>query len=234
MAKIYCNPEASNFCQGTKGIHWTGRQQNQMSLSWKVAKFRARASSGRTWLCPCLSFIFRNHNHSYTLSSFPYLYKNLKLWTSQRPSTHIISSSNQFQAAASMEVSNRFVATRTHIDDFPVESDFELNSEAVVLSVAPGSDDIILKTLYVSIDPYQINRMKSHNSSHKTSSFATPISPGQVIKSSVLKFKTFGANFLFFSVFWLCGDSPSMGLVQQKLWRLGTLILEGVIWWWGS
>ncbi|XP_022145101.1 2-alkenal reductase (NADP(+)-dependent)-like [Momordica charantia] len=80
-----------------------------------------------------------------------------------------------------MEVSNRFVATRTHIDDFPVESDFELNSEAVVLSVAPGSDDIILKTLYVSIDPYQINRMKSHNSSHKTSSFATPISPGQPI-----------------------------------------------------
>ena len=80
-----------------------------------------------------------------------------------------------------MEVMNRVVAIRHHIDEFPVESDFELKSEALIVSVKPGCDDIVVKNLYVSIDPYQINRMKSHSSSQKTSSFATSIKPAQVI-----------------------------------------------------
>ncbi|XP_022934032.1 2-alkenal reductase (NADP(+)-dependent)-like [Cucurbita moschata] len=80
-----------------------------------------------------------------------------------------------------MEVMNRVVAIRHHIDEFPVESDFELKSEALIVSVKAGCDDIVVKNLYVSIDPYQINRMKSHSSSQKTSSFATSIKPAQPI-----------------------------------------------------
>jgi len=80
-----------------------------------------------------------------------------------------------------MEVKNKYIVTKYHIEDAPRESHFGLETETISLSVAPGSDDIIVKNLYISIDPYQINRLKSYSSSQGTISFASPIDPGQVI-----------------------------------------------------
>ncbi|XP_071729521.1 2-alkenal reductase (NADP(+)-dependent)-like [Rutidosis leptorrhynchoides] len=80
-----------------------------------------------------------------------------------------------------MEVTNNFVAIKAKIEGAPQESDFELKSEPFSLSVKPGSKDIIIKNLYVSIDPYQINRMKSYSFSQKASEFATGIVPGEMI-----------------------------------------------------
>uniref|UniRef100_A0A5B6YXU6 Enoyl reductase (ER) domain-containing protein n=1 Tax=Davidia involucrata TaxID=16924 RepID=A0A5B6YXU6_DAVIN len=80
-----------------------------------------------------------------------------------------------------MEVTNKYVAIRTHIEGAPQDSDFELKTEALCLSVEPGSNDVVVKILYVSIDPYQINRMKKYSSSQKSSSFAVGITPGQAI-----------------------------------------------------
>ncbi|CAH2041079.1 unnamed protein product [Thlaspi arvense] len=61
----------------------------------------------------------------------------------------------------------------------PEESAFEMKTEYVSLSLLPGSNDVVVKTLYVSIDPYQINRMKSFSSSQKAIGFAARISPGE-------------------------------------------------------
>ena len=80
-----------------------------------------------------------------------------------------------------MEVTNKYIVVKHHIDDAPEESHFELKTGALALSVAPGSDDIIVKNLYISIDPYQINRMKSCSPSHGALSASTPISPGEVV-----------------------------------------------------
>ncbi|KAK7849407.1 2-alkenal reductase (nadp(+)-dependent) [Quercus suber] len=80
-----------------------------------------------------------------------------------------------------MEVTNRYITTKTHIDGAPKESHFGLKTEALALSVEPESNVIIVKNLYVSIDPYQINRMKSQSSSQKSISFAVGIAPGEVI-----------------------------------------------------
>ncbi|MFS7966012.1 putative oxidoreductase [Helianthus anomalus] len=80
-----------------------------------------------------------------------------------------------------MEVTNKYIVIKTQIDGKPQESDFELKTEPFSLTVKPGSNDIIIKNLYVSIDPYQINRMKTMSSSQKASEFAVGISPGQVI-----------------------------------------------------
>ncbi|XAR66901.1 2-alkenal reductase [Bertholletia excelsa] len=78
-----------------------------------------------------------------------------------------------------MEVANRYITIKAHIEGAPEESDFETKTESVALSLQPGSNDIVVKTLYVSIDPYQINRMKSFNSSHKAiTSTSGIISPG--------------------------------------------------------
>ncbi|KAF3453691.1 hypothetical protein FNV43_RR04132 [Rhamnella rubrinervis] len=81
----------------------------------------------------------------------------------------------------SMEVTNNYIAIKSHIDGNPKESDFEIKSDPLVLSVEPNSNEIIVKNLYVSIDPYQLNRMKSFSSSQKASSYAVALAPGQVI-----------------------------------------------------
>ncbi|CAB4288606.1 unnamed protein product [Prunus armeniaca] len=80
-----------------------------------------------------------------------------------------------------MEVANRYITIKTHIDGEPKESDFELRTLALDISVDPGSNDIIVKNLYVSIDPYQLNRMKSFSSSQKAIGFAAAITPGETI-----------------------------------------------------
>lgn len=83
-----------------------------------------------------------------------------------------------------MEVTNKYVTVKTHIDgSAPQESDFELKTTALHLSVEPGSKDVIVKNLYVSIDPYQINRMKRVCSSQKLVSTADGITPGQAISA---------------------------------------------------
>ncbi|XP_076917268.1 2-alkenal reductase (NADP(+)-dependent)-like [Bidens hawaiensis] len=80
-----------------------------------------------------------------------------------------------------MEVTNNYIVIKAQIDGEPQENDFEFKTEPFSLSVKPGSKDIIIKNLYVSIDPYQINRMKTVSASQKTSEFAVGISPGEVI-----------------------------------------------------
>ncbi|XVF88379.1 hypothetical protein PTKIN_Ptkin19aG0046100 [Pterospermum kingtungense] len=60
-----------------------------------------------------------------------------------------------------MGVMNRYV---TNVDGTPKESDLELKT-----------NEVIVKNLYVSIDPYQMNRMKSYSSSQKHSNFGEAI-----------------------------------------------------------
>ncbi|XP_057426665.1 2-alkenal reductase (NADP(+)-dependent)-like [Lotus japonicus] len=85
-----------------------------------------------------------------------------------------------------MEVTNKYIVTKQHIEDEPKESHFEIKTEALALTVEPGSDDIIIKNLYISIDPYMINRMKGYSSSQSAISFATPITPGKAIDAVVI------------------------------------------------
>lgn len=80
-----------------------------------------------------------------------------------------------------MEVTNRYITVKAHVEGEPTESAFEIKSSTISTSVQPDSNDIILKNLYVSIDPYQINRIKSHSASHTTSSFAVVVTPGETI-----------------------------------------------------
>ncbi|KAL7168394.1 hypothetical protein ACSBR2_038770 [Camellia fascicularis] len=80
-----------------------------------------------------------------------------------------------------MEVMNKFITIKRHIEGAPQESDFELKTESISLSVQAGSNDVIVKTIYLSIDPYQLNRMKSYSSSQKAHSFAVGIIPGEAI-----------------------------------------------------
>ncbi|TKY73180.1 2-alkenal reductase (NADP(+)-dependent) [Spatholobus suberectus] len=69
----------------------------------------------------------------------------------------------------------------------PQVSNFDFKTDdAFVLSVEPGSDDIVVKNLYISVDPYQIHHMKSKSPSHSSISAAMRINPGEAIDSSAI------------------------------------------------
>ncbi|KAL1532691.1 2-alkenal reductase (NADP(+)-dependent)-like [Salvia divinorum] len=78
-------------------------------------------------------------------------------------------------------VNNKFVAVKGHINGAPAESDFEIKSETIFLSLKGKEVEVIIKNLYVSVDPYQLNRMKTQSSSQAAISFATAITPGHAI-----------------------------------------------------
>ncbi|KAG7989207.1 hypothetical protein I3843_03G226500 [Carya illinoinensis] len=80
-----------------------------------------------------------------------------------------------------MEVTNRYIVTKTHIDGALEESHFELKTASPALTVEPGSNDVVVKNLYVSIDPYQLNRMKSYSSSKSAIIFSIGITPSEGI-----------------------------------------------------
>lgn len=79
-----------------------------------------------------------------------------------------------------MEVENKFITIKGYISGNPSETDLEVTSATLSLMIEEGSKDIIVKNLYLSIDPYQINRMKKYSSSHLTVDFAAKLVPGQV------------------------------------------------------
>ncbi|CAI0542951.1 unnamed protein product [Linum tenue] len=71
-------------------------------------------------------------------------------------------------------MTNRIVVTKTHIDGAPKETDFEVKSQVLAQSAQPAGS-VIVKNLYVSVDPYQLNRMKSDSSSQSYSFLAAGI-----------------------------------------------------------
>ncbi|ERN00341.1 hypothetical protein AMTRI_Chr05g63470 [Amborella trichopoda] len=83
-----------------------------------------------------------------------------------------------------MEVHNRYVSLKNHINEAPSESDLEIKTTTLSLEPKEGSGDVIVKNLYLSIDPYQVNRMKFYSSSQETSSFSQRLPLGQAIDAN--------------------------------------------------
>lgn len=83
-----------------------------------------------------------------------------------------------------MEVENRFITIKEYVQGSPSESDLEVRKGSVMLKVEEGSNDVVVKNIYASIDPYQINRMKKLSSSQSAINFATRLLPGQVSEST--------------------------------------------------
>uniref|UniRef100_A0A453S9L8 Enoyl reductase (ER) domain-containing protein n=1 Tax=Aegilops tauschii subsp. strangulata TaxID=200361 RepID=A0A453S9L8_AEGTS len=71
---------------------------------------------------------------------------------------------------------NRYIAVRHHVEGSPSVDDFEVKTEAVRWT--PESGEVLVRNMYVSIDPYQLNRMKRQSASHHS---VDVIVPGEVI-----------------------------------------------------
>ncbi|KAH6835314.1 hypothetical protein C2S53_000519 [Perilla frutescens var. hirtella] len=81
------------------------------------------------------------------------------------------------------EVRNKYVAIKSHVNGAPTESDFEIKSETISLTIIGSEIEAIVKNVLVSVDPYQLNRMKKQSSSQAAINFASAIIPGHAIDS---------------------------------------------------
>ncbi|KAK4397044.1 hypothetical protein Sango_1541000 [Sesamum angolense] len=88
-----------------------------------------------------------------------------------------------------MAVRNKYVTTKNHIDGAPNASDFCICEESLSVKLQTADHDegnsgdvVVVQNLYVSIDPYQINRMKTHSCSHDVVPAASAVLPGQAIE----------------------------------------------------
>uniref|UniRef100_A0A7C9D326 2-alkenal reductase (NAD(P)(+)) n=1 Tax=Opuntia streptacantha TaxID=393608 RepID=A0A7C9D326_OPUST len=79
------------------------------------------------------------------------------------------------------EISNKYVTIKTPIDGAPSEANFEFITSSTSTSIEPGSRRVLVKCLQVSIDPYQLNRMKSDSPSHNSIAVASKLVPGKPI-----------------------------------------------------
>uniref|UniRef100_A0ACD6AGI0 Uncharacterized protein n=1 Tax=Avena sativa TaxID=4498 RepID=A0ACD6AGI0_AVESA len=92
-----------------------------------------------------------------------------------------------------MEVENRYVAVRHHVEGSPSEEDFEV--KAATVRWTPGSGEVLVRNLYVSVDPYQLNRMKRHSASHHSVEVIVPgerisaYGAGKVVASACAEYK---------------------------------------------
>lgn len=77
-------------------------------------------------------------------------------------------------AGSGDEVKNKQVIFRDFVSGFPKESDFTITSGTIRLKLPDGSHGVLVKTLYLSCDPYMRMLMESRPA-------ANSYSPGSVI-----------------------------------------------------
>lgn len=75
----------------------------------------------------------------------------------------------------SLEVRNKRVLFKAFLKGWPTEDDFIHEEKTIKLEVEPGSKDVLLKTIYLSVDPYMRGRMKGD-----FHSYVPPFTPGDV------------------------------------------------------
>jgi NADPH-dependent curcumin reductase CurA len=85
-------------------------------------------------------------------------------------------------------VRNKKLILKDYINGFPKESDLHLTTESIELKVPQGSNAVLVKVLYLSIDPYQYIRSTKIEKPGYFSSY----SPGSVsLTSSLLLFLSY-------------------------------------------
>ncbi len=75
-----------------------------------------------------------------------------------------------------IELSNRQVILRDYFVGPVKDSNFEIRTTTLRLELQEGSQDVIVKNLYLSPDPYMRNRMKGNRNS-----YIPPFMPGKVL-----------------------------------------------------
>uniref|UniRef100_A0A0D6R9A8 Enoyl reductase (ER) domain-containing protein n=1 Tax=Araucaria cunninghamii TaxID=56994 RepID=A0A0D6R9A8_ARACU len=75
------------------------------------------------------------------------------------------------------EVENKQIIFKDYITGAPKESDMELKSTTIALEIREGSQDVLVKNLYLSCDPYMRGRMRDYHDS-----YIPPYTPGSVIQ----------------------------------------------------
>ncbi|XP_021760625.1 NADP-dependent alkenal double bond reductase P2-like [Chenopodium quinoa] len=79
-------------------------------------------------------------------------------------------------------LSNQIMTIKHSIEGAPNEDDFEVLTTNISTSlIKPGSNSVLVKCLQLSMDPYQLNRMKSFSTSQNSVAVAFKLVPGKLI-----------------------------------------------------
>lgn len=78
------------------------------------------------------------------------------------------------------QVRNKQVVLRDYVTGFPKESDMNIVESTITLKVPEGSNDVLLKNLYLSCDPYMRNLMNQTEGLQSSLSY-TPGSVSHVL-----------------------------------------------------
>ena len=70
------------------------------------------------------------------------------------------------------EVRNKQVILKDYVTGFPKESDMELVDGSIKLEIPQGSNEVLLKNLYLSCDPYMRLKMTKSDASDFFASYA--------------------------------------------------------------
>ena len=70
------------------------------------------------------------------------------------------------------EVRNKQEILKNHVTGFPKESDMELVDSSIKLEIPEGSNEVLLKNLYLSCDPYMRLKMTKSDASGIFASYA--------------------------------------------------------------
>ncbi|KAH9315085.1 hypothetical protein KI387_023712, partial [Taxus chinensis] len=89
--------------------------------------------------------------------------------------------SSETEVQMGKEVVNKQVIFKDYIVGAPQESDMELKSSNIVLEVTEGTQDVLVKNLYLSCDPYMRGRMRDYHNS-----YIPPFTPGSVVQGFVV------------------------------------------------
>ena len=93
-------------------------------------------------------------------------------------------------------IENKVITIKHEIDETPKEDDFQIITKTINTNfIKPGSNQVLIKCLQISIDPYQLNRMKKWSPGHNSIMAASKLVPCQVLFSSLNS-----SSFFFFSM----------------------------------
>ncbi|XP_057537728.1 NADP-dependent alkenal double bond reductase P2-like [Amaranthus tricolor] len=81
-------------------------------------------------------------------------------------------------------IENKVITIKHEIDETPKEDDFQIITKTINTNfIKPGSNQVLIKCLQISIDPYQLNRMKKWSPGHNSIMAASKLVPCQEIDS---------------------------------------------------
>ena len=151
LLKLEANLPALDLCL----VSWTARVLDNSHKWLSQPAFAVQKVTNVEWLKPKASI--QEHRCSFHSNS---------LNRSLVPGVHRLQLAPSNMASSDSTVTNKSWYLNEYPKGLPQESQFELRESQISTKLEDGSDDVLVKVLYLSLDPYMRGRMKAGGSGY--------------------------------------------------------------------